>query len=54
MSFSLQDFFDFPYKEGYVRWPDNGKCIYIPEAEAKRMLLEDLQSVKFIRLENSN
>lgn len=48
----LQDFFDNPHKIGYVRFPTDEGCYYIKEEEFKKLLLEDLESVKYKEMIN--
>lgn len=45
MSFNLQDFFNNPYREGYVRWPEGGVMYYIPEDKAKELMSEMLEGI---------
>lgn len=46
----LENFFNYPYKEGYTRWFEDDKCYYIPTEKMKELLLEDLKSITFKKI----
>lgn len=39
----INQYFEYSYREGCTRWMEEDRCIYIPTAVFKEMLLKDLQ-----------
>lgn len=48
----IQHYIDNPYIPGYARIVIDNVCKYIKEEDIKRLLLEDIESMKFFKIIN--